>query len=152
MLGAKQRIESRLKTLVNIDFRLESFDFTLSSGPVKFSLQGEVIGNTMNLTMISGKNETETVLELNEAPYLSNSIKPYIVKHGLEVGKTYSLPFFDPSTTSSSKIRVDVVGKEEIVHSGNSIMAYRLKESFKGIETLVWVSETGETLKEDYPC
>jgi len=151
MLGAKQRIESRLKTFVNIDFQLESFDFTLSSGPVKFSLQGEVTGKTMNLTMVSGKNETESVLELSEAPYLSNSIKPYVIKHGLEVGKTYSLPFFDPSTMSSSKINVNVVGKEEIVHLGNPVMAYRLKESFKGIETLVWVSEAGETLKEESP-
>jgi hypothetical protein len=151
MMGTKQRIESRLKTFVNLDFQLQSFNFTLSSGPVRFSLQGEVSGKSINLTMASGKERTETVLELDEIPYLSNSIKPYVVKHGLEVGKAYSLPFFDPSTMSSSTINVDVLGKEKIVHSGNLVTAYRLKESFKGIETLVWVSEAGETLKEESP-
>jgi len=151
MLGTKQRIESRLKTMVNMDFRVESFDFTLFSGPVKFSLQGVARGKTLNLTMRSGKNKSESILELTEAPYLPNSIKPYVVKHGLEVGKRYSLPFFDPSTMSSSEILIAVVGKETIVHSGQSIMAYRLKETFKGIETMVWLSETGETLKEESP-
>lgn len=151
MMGTKQRIETRLKTFVDVDFRLRSFNFTLSSGPVRFSLQGEVKGKSIDLIMASGKERTESVLELDDIPHLSNSIKPYVVKHGLEVGKTYSLPFFDPSTLSSSTINVDVLGKEEIVHSGEAVMAYRLKESFKGIETLVWVSEAGETLKEESP-
>jgi hypothetical protein len=151
MLGTNQRIESRLKTFVNEDFSLKSFEFSLSSGPVKFSLQGEVRGKTLNLTMVSGKNKSQTTLKLKEIPYLSNSLKPYILKHGLEVGKKYSLPFFDPSTMTSSEILIEVVGKEEIIHSGNPIMAYRLKEYFKGIETLVWVSEAGETLKEEGP-
>jgi len=151
MMGEKQRIESRLKTFADVDFRLKSFDFTLSSGPVRFSLQGEVTGKRMQLSMLSGKERTETVLELAEPPYLSNSIKPYVVKHGLEVGKVYRLPFFDPSTMSSSAINVEVLSKEEIVRSGNPVMAYRLKESFKGIETLVWVSGNGETLKEESP-
>jgi len=151
ILGTNQRIESRLKSFVNEDFSLKSFKFSLSSGPVKFSLQGEVKGKTLNLTMVSGKNKSYTFLKLKEVPYLSNSLKPYILQHGLKIGKKYRLPFFDPSTMSSSEILVEVIGKEEVIHSGNPITAYKLKESFKGIETLMWVSEAGETLKEESP-
>ena len=151
MLGTKQRIESRLKSVVNIDYSLKSFDFSLSSASVSFSLQGEVTGKKLNVTMVSGKNKSQSTFILKEIPYLSNSLKPYVVKHGLEVGKTYRLPFFDPSTMSNSEILVEVEKKEKVFHSGKSVETYRLKESFKGIETLVWVSEAGDTLKEESP-
>lgn len=151
MLGEKQRIESKLKTVVNIDFSLESFDLFLASGEAKFSLQGTVVGKMLNLTMTSGENKTQSTFPLTEVPYISSTLKSYVLKHGLEVGKKYRLPFFDPSTMSSSEILIEVMGKEEVTQAEQSIMAYRLKESFKGIETLVWISEGGETLKEESP-
>jgi len=136
---------------VNNDFSLRLFKLFLSSGPVKYSLEGEIIGKNLNLTMISGKNKNQTTLKLKEVPYLANAIKPYVLKHGLEAGKRYRLPFFDPSTLSRSEIDIEVTGMEKMLHRDKPVMTYRLKECFKGIETIVWVSEAGETLREESP-
>ncbi len=150
-LGTKQRIESKIKSVVNQDYSLRSFDFSLLSGPATFSLHGEVTGNTLNLVMVSGKNKSQSTLPLKDIPFLSNTLKPYILKQGLTEGKRFILPFFDPSTLSSPDITIEVLGKEKILFSGKEIIAYKVKESFAGIETLAFVSEAGDRLKEEGP-
>ena len=150
-LGTNQRIESRIKSVVNQDYSLRSFDFSLLSGPITFSLHGEVIGNALNLVMVSGKNTTRSTLPLKDIPFVSNTLKPYILSQGLKEGKKFSLPFFDPATLSSREIIIEVLGKEKILFSGNKINVFKLKESYAGIETLAFVSEGGEILKEEGP-
>ena len=149
MLGEQQRIESKLKSLVNLDYSLDSFEFFLASGEVRFSLQGRVRGHDLDLTVDSGGKRTETTLLLKEVPYVSSALKSYVLAQGLRVGKQFRLPFFDPTTMSSSEIVVDVVKKEEVVNDGKPIAVYCLKQFLKGIETVVWISETGETIKEE---
>jgi Transglutaminase-like enzymes, putative cysteine proteases len=150
-LGTKQRIESKIKSVVNQDYSLKSFDFSLLSGPATFFLHGEVMGNALNLVMVSGKNTTRSSLPIKDIPFLSNTLKPYILSQGLKEGKKFNVPFFDPATLSSKEITIEVLGKEKILFSGNEISAYKLKESFAGIETLAFVSEAGEILKEEGP-
>jgi len=150
-LGTNQRIESKIKSVVNHDYSLRSFEFYLLSGPITFFLHGEVIGNALNLVMVSGKNTTRSTLPLKNIPFLSNTLKPYILSQGLKEGKKFSLPFFDPSTLSSRDITIEVLGKEMILFSGKEIIVFKLKESYVGIETLAFVSEAGEILKEEGP-
>jgi Transglutaminase-like enzymes, putative cysteine proteases len=150
-LETKQRIESKIKSVVNQDYSLRSFDFSLSSAPVKFSLQGVVTATTLNLVMVSGKDTTRSTLPLKDIPFLSNTLKPYIINQGLQEGKKFSVPFFDPATLSFRDITIEVLGKEKILFSGKEIIVFKLKESFEGIETLAFVSEAGEILKEEGP-
>jgi hypothetical protein len=150
-LGTNQRIESKIKSVVNHDYSLRSFDFSLLSGPATFFLHGEVIGNALNLVMVSGKNTTRSTLSLKDIPFLSNTLKPYILSQGLKEGKKFNVPFFDPATLSSNGITIEVSGKEKILFSGKEIVVFKLKESYAGIETLAFVSEAGEILKEEGP-
>jgi hypothetical protein len=150
-LGTNQRIESKIKSVVNQDYSLRSFDFSLLSGPVTFSLHGEVTGNALNLVMVTGKKTTLSAFPLKDIPFLSNTLKPYILSQGLKEGKKFNVPFFDPATLSSNDITIEVLGKEKILFSGNEINVFKLKESYAGIETLAFISEAGEILKEEGP-
>ena len=150
-LGTKQRIESNMKSNVTFDYFLKSFDFSLLSGKVTFSLHGEVVGKRLYLVMMSGNNETRSSLPINDRPFLSNTLKPYILKRGLTVGKKFILPYFDPPTLSTHDITIEILGKEKIFFSGKEIITYKVKESFAGIETVAFVSEAGEVLKEEGP-
>ena len=150
-LGSKQQIDTKIQSVVNKDYSLRSFKFSLYSGRVKFSLQGEVAGNNFNLIIMSGKNKSRSTFPVKQVPYLSNTLKPYIFNQGLKEGKKFNVPFFDPATLSSSEITIEVLGKEKILFSGKEIIVFKLKESFEEIETLAFVSESGETLKEEGP-
>jgi len=147
--GDKQQVEYQSKTTVDKNFLLKSFDCCLSSGLVNFSLQGKINGKKLDLTIFSKKTKSHSALTLEKIPYLSNNINPYIFKQGLAVGKRYSLSFFDPFTMKISKILIDVVGREELEQAGKKIMTYRLEKIYKGIETSIWVTETGKRLKEE---
>lgn len=149
ILGTKQRIESRLKAFTDNDFKLRSFDFQLLSGPARFKLHGTVTGNTLALTTHSGKNKARSFLRISSPPYVPTGIAPYVRKIGLQSGKEFSLPLFDPATLSNSEIKVSVVGKETIIHSEKLTEVYRLRQVFQGIETTAWVSTTGEVLREE---
>lgn len=150
-LGTNERIESKIKSVVNKDYSLRSFEFSLLSGPITLFLRGEVIGNALNLVMVSGENTTRSTLPLKDTPFLSSTLKPYILNQALTEGKKFSVPFFDPATLSSNEITIEVLGKEKILFSDKEITVFKVKESFAGIETLAFVSEAGEILKEEGP-
>lgn len=147
--GVKQRIESRLKATTNSGFRLQSFDFQLLSGPARFHLEGTVSGSTLTLTTHSGKSNSRSSLRISSAPFLPPSIAPYLEHAGLETGKEFSLPLFDPATLSTSEIKVRVLGEEILTYAEKPTAAYRLRQVFQGMETTAWVSVTGEVLREE---
>jgi hypothetical protein len=151
MLGEEQRIESKLKSLVKLDYSLDSVEFSLASGEVTFSLQGRMQGYELHLTVTSGGKAGETTLPLKEVPFVSSGIKSHVLAQGLSVGKQFRLPFFDPTTLSNSEMMVEVIKEEEMLKGSKHIRVFCLKESLKGIESSVWITEGGETLREESP-
>ena len=146
--GDKQTIQYQLKTNVDPNFLLKSFEFRLASDLGNSFLQGMIQGEKLNVTMYSQNNKTHSVFSLEQVPCVSNNLMPYLLNKGLSVGERYNLAFFDPFTMNISNILLDVTGKEALEHTGQPIMTYRLKESYNGIEKSIWVTETGEKMKE----
>ncbi|MBN2467747.1 MAG: transglutaminase domain-containing protein [Deltaproteobacteria bacterium] len=149
--GTKQRIEYRLRTTSDVEFTLRSFDSLLSSDGVEFGVAGEIKDGNLDLIVRTGNREERVTLSLDDVPFLTSCIKPYMVRKGLEIGKRYRFPFFDPSTMSKSEMLIHVEGKEELESDGAPVVTYRLRETYKGIETIAWVTEKGETIKEESP-
>lgn len=151
VMGTPQRIFTALVSIVNSDLSLKSFIFNLTSGITRFIVSGEVKGKKIFLRTNSGGKSETTLLELKEVPYLTQHIKPFLLLHGLTVGKKYRQTFFDPFTLSNNEILLEVEGEEKFEVNGKEVTVYCVKESFKGFIVKSWVSENGETLKEESP-
>ncbi|MCX5887162.1 MAG: transglutaminase-like domain-containing protein, partial [Proteobacteria bacterium] len=121
------------------------------SGVARFIVSGQVNGRKLALKVDTAGRKEEKVLELKDTPFLSYHVKPFLLSQGLAVGKRYRRQFFDPSTLSNNEVLLEVEGKEKMVSKKKEITAYRIRESFKGFTVTSWVSEDGETVKEESP-
>ena len=65
------------------------------------------------------------------------------------MGATFRQRFFDPPTLSNGDVILQVEGKENMVVQGKELTAYRVKESIKGMTLTTWITENGETVREE---
>jgi hypothetical protein len=82
---------------------------------------------------------------------LTPNIRPAVVRLGLEPGKRYRFPLFNPATMSTEDAYVTVETKETIKVGDSDLAVYKLKESFQGMEATAWITQEGETIKEESP-
>jgi transglutaminase-like putative cysteine protease len=151
LLGATSAATITSTVLVDRDFGLRSFDFSLDpmTGPmrIKGTLNGQRLALT--ITSASGTRSEERVLE--EPPALSQSLGRRLATAGLAPGARHQWTLFDPATLRNSPV-VITVGDREVVRGGASpTPAFRVQMEFAGLRTMSWVTDTGEVIREESP-
>jgi hypothetical protein len=148
-LGSVQRVKTVINSYAAKNFQLKYFDFTLTSELTSMTVKGAVVGKKLLLDITSGGQTRNERIRLAKPPFLSPNIKPALVLLGLEQGKQYSFPLFNPATMNTEEATVTVVSRERIKVGDQDKTVYKLKESFQGMEAFSWITEEGETLKEE---
>lgn len=148
MMGADKDIETVLVAHTDRFFRLKSFVFRLSSD-VQMDITGNVEGSSLLITMKTADVTSRKKIHLTEDPYLNLSIVPYILKRGLKSGDTVTIPIINPMDMSQEHLNMEVLGKEYLMSMGEKKTVYKLKGSFDGFNTMIWLTEKGEVLRED---
>ncbi|MBU1205571.1 MAG: transglutaminase-like domain-containing protein [Proteobacteria bacterium] len=157
VLGIPQNIEQILEYRVNQRLTLDSFDFSLKSGLVQFRLAGRMEdlpshpGKRLRLVVHSGGREHQQEISLKEAPHILGQTKLHLLSQGLEVGKKYSIPAFDPATLSTAEVIAEVEGVERLNIGGEERELYRIGQEFRGIMTKSWMDRKGDIWKEESP-
>ena len=157
VLGTPQNIEQTLEYRTNQKLILESFDFLLKSGMIKFQLAGRVddgpsgTGKRLHIIIHSGGKEWQQEISLPEVPYILSQTKLYFLAQGLEKGKKYRIPAFDPSTLSNAEMIAEVEGIDRLEIGGEERELYRVREEFRGILVRSWMDKGGEIWKEESP-
>ena len=147
-LGTVQRVKTIINSYTTKNFLLKYFDFIMQSEMTVMKIKGAVLGRKLLLDIdTGGKTRTERI-QLSSPPYLSPNIKPAILLMGLETGRQYRFPIFNPVTMSSEQATITVESKEFLKIGEEEKTVYRLKETFQGMETKSWITQDGETIKE----
>lgn len=150
-LGSVQRVRTVINSYTAKNFLLKYFDFTMQSGMSSLEIKGAVVGKKLILDiMTAGQTRTERI-RLREAPYLSPNIKPALILLGLEPGRKYRFPLFNPATMNMEDASVAVETRERIKVGDQERTVYKLKETFQGLEAYSWITEDGDTIKEESP-
>jgi hypothetical protein len=143
----------RVKTVINSyaakNFQLKYFDFTMTSSMSSMFIKGAVVGKKLLLDITSGGQTRNERIQLAKPPYLSPNIKPALILLGLEQGKQFTFPLFNPATMSSEEATVTVESRERIKVGDQDKTVYKLRESFQGMDAFSWITDEGETLKEE---
>ena len=149
LLGIPRKVRTGADIVTDPQFRLRSFRMDVSSGPVKFRVDGEVQGKELDLTILSADRTRKQTIPLEEVPWLSQNLRYLLVQNQLRVGRRFRAPMFDPMTMSQSTMEIRVEEKEFWDIDGASRPVFRLSHNWKGLKSTSWVSESGETLKEE---
>jgi len=151
MLGSVQRVKTVINSYATKTYLLKYFDFSLQSGLSSMTIKGAVLGRKMVLDIETGGQSRKEQIMLQEPPYLSPNIKPALILFGLEPGKKYRFPLFNPATMSTEDASITVASSEHIKIGEKEQTVYKLSESFQGMETTSWITQDGETIKEESP-
>jgi transglutaminase-like putative cysteine protease len=148
-LGSVQRVKTVINSYTTKNFLLKYFDFMLQSEMTTMKIKGAVIKNKLVLDINSGGQTRTEKITLASPPYLSPNIKPAILLMGLDTGKTYRFPLFNPATMSTEEATISIESRDRIKIGDGEQTVYKLKESFQGMETTSWITQDGETIKEE---
>jgi len=152
LLGATTPATIRTRAVVDRDFALKSFDFSLDPGTGAVGVRGTVNGATLALTIHTPTGERTETRTLPEPPALSLNMSRRLVTAGLKAGAHYTWTVFDPATLRNVPVSVDV-GKREIVFTDTTkpIPAFKVQMEFGGLKTTSWMTDTGDTIREESP-
>ncbi len=146
-----QRIRTATNVYTSRDFHLKYFDFALESDASNMQIKGAVVKNKLVLDILTAGETRKQTIRLAEPIYLTPNLRSAVVLAGLETGKRYRFPLFNPATMSTENAFITVEGSETIKVGDSDQTIYRLKESMGGMEATSWINETGETIKEASP-
>jgi hypothetical protein len=148
VMGVEKDIETIIDAETDQLFRLLSFEFVLKSD-MNMEIKGKVKGKNLYVSIDTGGLKTRKTIFLKEPPCLSLSVVPDILRKGLKSGNEINIPVINPATLSQEYMGIKVVGKDSIMYMGKRQDAYKVRGMFKGVETLLWLTDKGAVLKEE---
>ncbi len=151
VMGTSQDI--RTVTVSDHDRRLElkGFRFKMTAGAVDTDITGTVVGDSIKLAIETMGNIQKQEVRFKEKPHLSGDIEPYLYMQGLEAGKKFSLPLFDPATLSIKQMDITVEAREDMKLGDLLVPAYKVRDEFAGITTTSWISPETGAIKGEGP-
>lgn len=152
VMKSNQRIRTKLDARLDDLLSLRGFDFTLDGGPGgQIEIQGEVKDKDVTLRIGTGGTTTTETLHLQSRPRLSLTNRALVADQGLEVGRSFQVPYFDPATMAERSATVEVIGREQVHVLGRSVEAFVLRQQVEGMTLHAWVTAAGDVLKEELP-
>jgi transglutaminase-like putative cysteine protease len=151
VLGSAQHVKTVINSYTTKNFLLKYFDFTMQSEMSSVKIKGAVVGRQLVLDIVTSGQTRKERIPLKEPPYLSPNIKPALILLGLEPGKKYRFPLFNPATMNTEDAFISIEAKERIKVGDKEQTVYRLRETFQGLEAFSWITEDGDTVKEESP-
>jgi len=152
--GESLEADTNTKAEVGKDLRLKKINFRLHSKEADTVIDGRVEGTKIVLGIKAGGKRTEQVINIQEAPLTMLTVRDYLLRDPqakLEVGKKFKLPFFEPMSMANAELDIEVLGTESLKVGDKIMSVFRLKESFKGDDSVTWVTPDGKTIKEYSP-
>jgi transglutaminase-like putative cysteine protease len=151
VLERVQRVKTVINSYAARNFLLKYFDFSLQSGQTGMRLKGAVVKKQLVLDIETGGRTTKENILLKEPPYLPLNVKPALILMGLETGRRYRFSVFNPASLSTEEASVFVEAKESIKIGEEEKTVYKLKETFQGLDAFSWMTQDGETIREESP-
>lgn len=151
LLGASTAARLHTSAVVDREFQLQSFHFSLDPGTGAISVRGRVEGNTLHITVQSPSGTRTETRQLAEPPALSLNLSRRLAAAGLVPGAHLEVPVFDPATLRNAPMTIDVEQREVVRAAGRPIPAFKVRTSFGGIGSTSWITDVGEVVREESP-
>ena len=168
-LGQTGTAVSRTRVELDRALTMRSFGFTLDSEVGEFRAEGTLgADTTLSVTVESAGSRQELSFRLDQPPVFANVVPIRVAMGGaLEVGNVVRLPVFDPTSLSSRTVEVRVLEHDTLliadsvrVEEGSgrwipartdTVPAWRIAETFGGIQVESWIDADGRILRASSP-
>ncbi|UCF70190.1 MAG: hypothetical protein JSW49_08300 [candidate division WOR-3 bacterium] len=151
MMNQTRTLTTHIFARTDADYTLKDYSLELRNGGLQ-RVEGKVIGKKLKFTShVQGKQYTQTI-ELKEKPYFPDAIEEVIKSKNLKTGDEITIPYFDPTTQSSSTARIKMLSEEEVTVFGKTQTGTRVELTFMGISSILWLDKEFKLIKESSPA
>jgi hypothetical protein len=123
--GTMHRATARTNVTLTRTLRVRSFEFAMDADSTPVNIKGQVLGDTLlELVVATGGDAARDTQRIKIAgPILLPTLAPLAValEAQPEVGKSYTLPVFDPATMAPKDVRVEVKAETLFVVNDSSV-------------------------------
>jgi len=151
LLGASTAARLHTSAIVDREFQLRSFEFSLDPGTGAIAVRGVVDGKALHITVQSASGTRTETRTLTEPPALSLNLSRRLAAAGLVPGLHLEVPVFDPATLRNAPMTIDVEQREVVRAAGRPVPAFKVRTSFGGIGSTSWITDVGEVVREESP-
>ena len=151
MMNQTRTLTTHVFAHTDRDYTLKDYSLELRNGGHQ-RVEGKILGKQLLLTSyVQGNPYTQTI-ELTEKPYFPDAIEQVIKSKNLRAGEEVNIPYFDPTTQSSSTARIKMIGSEQVEVMGQTTTGTRVEINFIGINSILWLDEDYKLIKESSPA
>lgn len=151
VLDRPQTVRAEVVAEADADYALRSFAVSLTSDLGTFAARGTIDGGQLALKVDTGGEQTEQRVPLSEPLFLPAAARARLRGAHLQPGTTLTVQAFDASAMQHQPMTLHVVGRETLTIDGVAVPTWKVHESFRGMETDVWLDEGGRMLRERGP-
>jgi transglutaminase-like putative cysteine protease len=151
LLGSDIPVSLTSRAVVDRAFNLQAFSFSLDPGTGPTRVEGVLDGRRLDLTIRTPSGERRETRELAEPPALSLNLARTLAARGLETGRTFQVPVFDPATLRNAPMTLEIQARELVRAAGRPVPAFRVEGRLAGITTHTWITDVGEVVREESP-
>ncbi len=143
--------EVLLYNLARIDttFQLENFNFQLTSDQFQMRLRGVRTDSLLTVDLFLGEDSTRREIHLPKEAYTFLCIKPMIARQGIQPGERLVIPIFDPVSMEIADVEIVHEGKEARTIGDRHMNLNKIRVSFQGIPSYMWLDDNGLTYREE---
>ncbi len=152
MMNEQRTLSTHLFAHTDKNYTLKDFTMEIKTPGHPTRIAGKIEGTSLELTSYSqGIPHTQTIT-LNEKPYFPDAIEEVIKIKKLKPGDETSIPYFDPTTQSSSSAKIKVFDKEKVRVLGKELTGMRIEINYMGIKSILWLDDNYKLIKESSPA
>ncbi|OGV97507.1 MAG: hypothetical protein A3I04_07560 [Nitrospinae bacterium RIFCSPLOWO2_02_FULL_39_110] len=130
------------------DLKTEGFKSLYEIASHRQDISGIVEGNKLYMNITSGGAVSKKIIDFDNNTYLASAIELVIKKHGLDIGKKYTLKTFLEPIQTIIPLQIEIKRKEKMMIDGLEKEVFYLEEHFKELSSSIWITEDGEVVKE----
>ena len=140
-----------VKTHLNRDYTLKSFDLRMDNPAAPFAAVGRVDGTLVNVALTMGSYTERKKIQLDKAPMVELGVRPLLMQKNLEEGQRYAMKYFDPLSLSEKEMSIVYLGTSKMNSLGEDVEAHHLRRYIGDQVFDAWVNDLGEVLDERLP-
>jgi hypothetical protein len=151
VLDREQTVRATVTAHAGSDLAIRRFEVALITDLGTFAAHGRVADGQLDLEVRTGGETTHTRLPLAAPLYLPSTARARLGATPLREGDALTVQVFDAAAMQHQKMTLRVVGREMLTVAGAAMPAWKVRESFRGMESDVWLDDEGRTLRERGP-
>jgi hypothetical protein len=151
VLDSDQTIYAASTARTDASYALQTFTVSLRSDAGNLEVEGVVNDAEVVLQMVSGGESSTQSFPIDGPLYLPSAARAQLREDAMHVGRRLSVAVFDASSMASHDMVIEVAGRDRLQVGDQDREVWKLRESFRGIESTVWMDDQGRTLREQGP-